>query len=161
MILRHRSAFGTPHHRCAASQCVARAFETCDDLQWSAMLLEAQNRRKTYCDGDVISSLVCSQIVSSIFQIAIIAMKIARKKESIPTWVADWPHCCDLEVPASMVCNGSKSFKIAGKCPISLHRVAGVICTNVHYLGDSMRRQKYIKTYKFRWTCSFHYDLSN
>ena len=55
-------------------------------------------------------------------------MSIAGEYENIPSWGADWPHCCDFGADTPMgcvVCDGSKSFNIAAKCPISSHRVAG------------------------------------
>ena len=36
------------------------------------------------------------EVISQTLLIAIAAMKIAGEEENIPSWVADWPHCCDF-----------------------------------------------------------------
>ena len=68
-------------------------------------------------------------------------MSIAGEYENIPSRGADWPHCCDF---GADTCDGLrwaamalKSFKIAAKCPISLHRVAGPFstCSSQHLTG--------------------------
>ena len=61
-----------------------------------------------------IAALVIRNIQLRIW-IAIAVFKITGDWENIPSRVADQPHCCNLEVPAAMVCDGSKSFKMTRK----------------------------------------------
>ena len=32
----------------------------------------------------------------TVFLSVIAAMHIAGENENVPSWVADWPHCCDF-----------------------------------------------------------------
>ena len=88
-------------------------------------------------------SLLCSFSV----QYAITVMKITREDRNSLSWVADWPHCCDIGGDTcdglrwlAMLPEASKSqqndlfynilwtglyIKIEGKYPISWHCLAG------------------------------------
>ena len=44
-----------------------------------------------HCDGD---KLPCDMRLSLIFLNTIAVMGIPGESENIPSWVADWPHCC-------------------------------------------------------------------
>ena len=51
-------------------------------------------------------------------------MSIAGEHANFPSWVADWPHCCDFEGDTCDDFDASRRVKIAAKCSISSHCVA-------------------------------------
>ena len=60
-----------------------------------------------------------------IFLITVAAMSIAGEHENFPSQVASGHTAAILREIHAMACDASRSVKIAAKCPISSHRVAG------------------------------------
>ena len=63
-----------------------------------------------YYDGDFISfDVKCdSEFLNYMFLITVATMNITGERENIPSWVADWPHCCDFE---GDTCDGLRCFQ--------------------------------------------------
>ena len=64
-------------------------------------------------------------LLSQIYLITVAAMSIAGEHENFPSQVASGHTAAILREIHAMAFDASRSVKIAAKCPISSHRVAG------------------------------------